>query len=123
MVLQLLRRAEPRGQRVDAGGARPQAGEDARAARVAERGLAVGVGEGGAAGGELVDVRRLRLRVAAERADPVVQVVEGDEQDVGLLRGGRAGGVSPLIREDGCERENGPHGDFPGEPRPAGPLQ
>ena len=34
--------------------------------------------------GQAVDVRRLRLRVPAEAADPVVQVVDGDEQDVEL---------------------------------------
>ena len=37
------------------------------------------------ASGELVEVRRLRLLVA-EEADPVAQVVDGDEEDVGLVR-------------------------------------
>ena len=36
-----------------------------------------------------VDVRRLRLRMAAQIADPVVQVIDGDEQDVRPALGGR----------------------------------
>ena len=60
---------------------------------------------GDAARGEPVDVRRYRLRVAAEVADPVLQVVDGDEQDVGLggLGGERARGEEK--RED--EEETG----------------
>ena len=40
-------------------------------------------------GGQPVDVRRLGLRVPSEAADPVVQVVDRDEEDVGAVRGGR----------------------------------
>lgn len=48
-------------------------------------GLAVGVGEGGAAFGEAVEVGGFHLRVAAEGGDPVVEVVDGDEEDVGTI--------------------------------------
>jgi len=44
------------------------------------------VGEGGSAGGQLVDMRSLDHRVATKIADPVVLVVNGDEENVGLLR-------------------------------------
>ena len=57
--------------------------------RIAERRLAMGVAEQGAAPREPVDVGRPRLRMTAEAADPVVQVVDGDEEDVGLAPGGR----------------------------------
>ena len=79
---QLLRRAEPRAERVHARGGGPQPGEQARPRRVAQRRLAVRVGERRPARRELVHVRRYHLRVAAERPDPVVQVVDGDEQHV-----------------------------------------
>jgi len=45
------------------------------------------VQEDGAARGETVHVRRLRKRMSAERADPVVLIVYGDEEDVWLGRG------------------------------------
>lgn len=47
----------------DAERRRPQAGEHAGSRRVAERRLAMGVGEDGPAAGERVDVRRLHLGV------------------------------------------------------------
>lgn len=34
------------------------------------------------AAGKPIDVRRQRLRMAAQAADPVVEIVEGDEEDV-----------------------------------------
>jgi hypothetical protein len=39
---------------------------------------------------EGIDVRRLRLRVAAEAADPIVQVIDRDEEHV-RRRGGLIG--------------------------------
>jgi hypothetical protein len=71
---------------VDAGGAGSQAHEQTRARRVAEWGLCVGVEKGGAAAREGVEVRRLRERMAAERSDPVVQIIDEDEEDVGFRR-------------------------------------
>ena len=40
------------------------------------------VGEDGAAGGEPIHVRGPDLRMAAEKSHPVVQVIDGDEEDV-----------------------------------------
>ena len=48
----------------------------------------MGVGEERAARGEAVHVRRLHLRMPSETADPVVLIVNGEEEDVGLRRGG-----------------------------------
>ena len=45
----------------------------------------MGIGEGGATGGQPVDVGGLGQRVASQVADPVILVVDGDEEDVGLL--------------------------------------
>lgn len=39
-----------------------------------------------------VDVGRESLRVAAEASDPVVKIIDGDEEDVGLFRGLKKGG-------------------------------
>ena len=47
-----------------------------------------GVGKARSTCRESVDVRRPGLRMPAQRADPVVEVVEDDEEDVGLLRSG-----------------------------------
>ena len=43
-----------------------------------------------AALGEGIDVRCLGLRMAAETADPVVEVVHGNEQYIGALFGEQA---------------------------------
>ena len=59
------------------------AAEDCGAGRIAEGCGAVGVGKGDTTLGEAVDVWRLDLRMAAQRPDPVVEVVDGDEEDVG----------------------------------------
>ena len=82
-----------RAQSVDARGRGPASGEKAGAGGVAEGGLAVGVGKEGAALGEPVHVRGERLGMPAEATDPVVQIVDGDEQDVwgGGLRLGSKG--------------------------------
>lgn len=45
------------------------------------------VGEERAALGEPVNVRRLHLRMPAEAADPVVLIINGEEEDIGLRRG------------------------------------
>ena len=54
----------------------------------------MGIEEGRAAGGEGIEVRGLGQRMAAEVADPVVLVVDRDEQHVGPL-GGPAGSERP----------------------------
>lgn len=66
-------------------------GEEGGPGRAADGGLAVGIGEEGAAGGERgerVDVRSdgLRMRVG-EAADPVVEVIDENEEDVRVFVG------------------------------------
>jgi hypothetical protein len=41
--------------------------------------------------GQAIDVRGARLGIAAEVADPVVQVVDRDEKDIGRLGGSSCG--------------------------------
>ena len=67
---------------IHTGGGRQNAGQQAHAGRIADRRLAMGVAEQHAAPGQAIDVRRAHLRVAAEAAHPVVQVVNRDEQHV-----------------------------------------
>jgi hypothetical protein len=45
----------------------------------------VGVGKGHSHLGKSVEVGRDRVRMAAKRADPVVQVIDDDEENVRLL--------------------------------------
>ena len=55
----------------------------------------MGVGEKCAPGGEAIDVGGLSLGMTAEATDPVIEIVDGDEQDVRRLRrcgiGGKVG--------------------------------
>jgi len=44
------------------------------------------VGKQRAAGGQTINMGRLHLRMTFQAADPVVLIVDGDEQDIGLLR-------------------------------------
>ena len=80
--------AEPGGEAVNAGAGVAATGHDGGARGEADGGLAVGVGEEGAPLGEGVDVRCPGLGMSAEAADPVVEVVDGDEDDVGFFCGG-----------------------------------
>lgn len=43
------------------------------------------VGEQDSLGGKAIDVRSERLWVAIEAADPIVEVINGDEKNIGLL--------------------------------------
>ena len=86
---------KPGGQPVDAGGAGAQSEKQAGAGGVAKRGLAMGVGEKGAASGELVDVRGLDQRMAAQTADPIILVIDGQEEHVRLLSSGGESGEAP----------------------------
>ena len=52
----------------------------------------MGIREQRAPGGEAIDVGGLRLGMTAEATDPVIQIVDGDEQDVGRLMRCRVGG-------------------------------
>ena len=72
-------------QLIHAGGGRPHAGQKAHARRIANRRLAMGIAEQHTAPGKAIDIRRAHLRVSAEAADPVVQIVNRDEQHIGSL--------------------------------------
>ena len=76
--------ANARHQAVDAGGRGPQPRQQTRARGIAQWRLAMRVPEQSAARRQAVHVRRLRLGMAAEAADPVIQVVYGDEEDIGF---------------------------------------
>ena len=58
------------------------------------------VGHQGAAGGQLVDVGGFDLGVASEAADPVVLIVDRDEQDVGLVFGEQRAGQKDQQNKD-----------------------
>lgn len=46
----------------------------------------MGVGEGYPHRGETINVGCLRLLIATEMPDPMIEIIHGDEEDVGLLR-------------------------------------
>ena len=76
---------------VDAGGGGAQAGHDGRAGGVAEGGGAVGVFEQHAPAGQSINIGSLCLGMPSKTTNPVVQIVDGDEQDVRLFVLGKAG--------------------------------
>ena len=69
-------------EKVDASVGWQQSGNHADAGGIANGGLAVSVQECRAATREPIKVRGLGLRMTAVDADPVVQVINGDEKDV-----------------------------------------
>ena len=69
---------------VQTGAVRGTAGENGRARGVAGGSRTMGVGEEYARGGQPIEVGRASLRMAAEATDPVVQIINGDKEDVGL---------------------------------------
>ena len=58
---------------------------------------------------QLVDVWCLRLGMSSKTTNPVVQIVDGDEQDVGRVR--RVGCIDALFRwqdsDEECNRRKG----------------
>lgn len=87
---------------VDAGAGGTEAEEETGAAGIAERCLAVGVGEGGPLAGELIDVGRFGEGMTAERTDPVVEVIDADDEDVGTR-----GGIGGIRLSEGHQHEQG----------------
>ena len=65
---------------------RCHARHDANTRGRANRNRAVGIGEHTSLLGELVHVRRERLRVAIQETGPVVEIVNADHQDIGPIR-------------------------------------
>ena len=94
-VLEYLKRAPVRGVQVHARGRGTQAGHERGTGGIAQRGGRVGIGKHHPAFGKTVHVRSLHLRMPAEGADPIVEVVNGYEQYVRL---------SALLREYGRRR-------------------
>ena len=74
---------------IQPGTMRRLAGEDCRARWITRRCRAMGVGEEHARSGQTIEVGCASLRVTAEATDPVVQIINGDEEDVGLGGGER----------------------------------
>ena len=72
-------------------------GKEGRPGRPADRPLAMGVDEQGAPLGQAVDVRGAGLRMPIETADPIVEIIDDDEEHVRLGQG--VGGSSQAQRE------------------------
>ena len=85
-ILEFVQTSEPRRQPANSGRGWSQAGHQTCPRGVAQRCLAMSIQENGSAGSQLVDVRRLHFRVPAEAANPVVLIINRDEQDVWLFR-------------------------------------
>ena len=85
-LLERRHRANPGRQPMNAGGGGTQSREGAAAGRIAQRRLAMRITKKRAARRKPVEVRRPGLRMSPEAADPIVQVVDGDEQNVWPIR-------------------------------------
>ena len=72
---------------VNTGRRRAKSHHNCGAGRTTERGGAMGLFKEHAALGEGIDVRCLGLRMAAETTDPVIEIVHGNEQHIGVLFG------------------------------------
>ena len=92
---------------IDPRGGWQEPAEDRGPGGSAERGRAVGIGEDSSSGGQSVHVGGLDLGMASKEANPVVQVVYGDEEDIGssvsLLGGYRVAGSD---RKDSDDQED-----------------
>ncbi len=74
---------------VEAGGGGEETAQDGGPAGAAYCRGTVGVGKGGAAGGESIEIRGMHLAWApAQKTDPVVEIIDGQEEDVGTDRSG-----------------------------------
>lgn len=70
---------------IEAGLVRRSSAHDGGAGGIARGCGAVGVAEKDAAFGETIQVGREGLRMSAHATDPVIEIVQGDEKDVGFL--------------------------------------
>lgn len=70
---------------VDTGGIGPKSQHERAAGGIAERRLTVSVVEKGAAFCEGIDVGRLRIWMSIQAPDPVILIIDGDEEDIRLL--------------------------------------
>ena len=79
--------------------------------RTADRSRTVGMEEGRRLRGQGIEVRSVGLGVTSEVTDPVIQIIHGDEEDIGLFRGypGRSGfgpASHPQGEKDQQDKEN-----------------
>jgi hypothetical protein len=65
----------------------------------------VGVEKGGAAAGEVIKVGGLRERMAAKRCNPIVEIVDEDEEDIGPGRSPVDGGFGRESEGDGGDAD------------------
>ena len=100
MLLRLLHFANARSQAIDASARRTQAGEQRTARRIAQRCLTMRASKQSAALGQRINRRRLHLRMPTHAANPIVLIIDGDEEDVGP----RVSGVEGEGEEE-CEAE------------------
>ncbi len=82
LALQSGNRTDARHEPIDPGSGRTQSCEHAAARWIAQRSLTVRVGEESAARSEPVDVWRFGLGMSTKAADPIIQVINGDEKNV-----------------------------------------
>ena len=81
-VLRDFHVANPGPQPINAGSRGTQACQQAAPRWIAQRGLAMGVCEQRSTFGQRIDVGSLNLRMPAQAADPIVQIIDRDEQDI-----------------------------------------
>ena len=93
-VLVLGHVAKPVQVAVDAGRRWSESHHDRGTRRTAERSGAMGLFKEHATLGEGIDIGCLGLRMATEATGPVVQIIDGNEQNVGSL---------PGMQEETCE--------------------
>ncbi len=90
-----------RRQEVDAGRVRVSPRQQARTRRIADRRLAMRVGEQRASRGKRIDRRSLGLWMTAHAANPVVEIVHRDQQDVASC------GLLGSEQRSGCRKQHG----------------
>ena len=71
-------------ERIDSSSGWSEPKHDRGSGRIAYGSLAMGIGKQSSPCRQPVEVRGLDLRMPAQATDPVVEVVDGQEQDVGL---------------------------------------
>jgi hypothetical protein len=69
--------------------------------------------EQGATLSKPIKIRRLHLRMPAQAANPVIQVINSDEQDVGFFL---SIGEVPRYQQDQCEEAEGGKCSFHSDP-------
>jgi len=86
-------------EKIDPAGCRVQRSHHAGSRGIAHRRLAMGVGKKHSASCEPIDVRRFRLWMPAEHTNPIVKIVDADQENIRF----RAVGQSEIRR--GCQHE------------------